>query len=330
MKPGSMIVPVFFRWLALALTVLIQPALAQNKQPQGGGGSPSLQSPAIQQARPTVEAPALPGVTDDGATKTHETVRAALGDSAYDEAQGRLVDQAIPVEDLVVLILERMADDAVADLEDMLDEMARSRDERAALRAKRHQERLDALELDRRRQRALEEKRNAARQAERDARNAARHAAREARENERDRLREARAAERHKRWVAREKARMEREARHEQRQSAREEAREARREAREQRRRKSHLAASLVSAVVDQFNAEGGPQPARVVSILEQIDSQVGSLTVPPPGSGSDKKNDKDAETLDRQLKSLQAIWAEFVAATGASSSGSVRCTKCD
>lgn len=322
MKPRSSIDLHFSAYLLAALMTIALPATAQKSQPQSGASNPAPSLPSGMSGRPSIDLQATPGAAGNTPALVPEGASAAFHEAAYEDARNRLVDQTIPIEDLVISMLERIEDEAAADLEDVLDEMAKNREERTALRAKRHHEHGEALELEQRRQKAMQDKRNAARHAARDARNESRHAAREAREARRDGLREARAAERHKRWVAREKARSERQALRRQHQAAR----EARREAREQQRRKSHLVASMISAMVDQFNAPEGPQPARIAIFLDQIDSQSAHLKPPPAETAEGTRKGEEFKALDRHFKSLREAWREFVETTDAG----VRCTTCE
>lgn len=319
-------------WLVLALLVAAHPAAAQHNKAQGGLESPaplpsSSPTPALSPlpARSAFDRPNLPSGADPAAKIPSEAIQ-ARGNAAYTAAQDRLVDQAIPIEDQVIGLLLRMADDAEADLEDILEEMAKTQEERAALRARKQQLHEQAQEAERHRRMEQQAQRKAAREARRDERNAAR----EAREERREALREARARERQMRREARENARNERAARRAQRQAARHEAREARRAALEQRQRKSHLVISLVTAVLDQFNAVEGPQAARVASILDQIDAQAAPLKPSLTGSDASEKEARDFATLSQQLQSLRQIWADFRTATSTSPPGGTPCTKCD
>lgn len=213
---------------------------------------------------------------------------------------------AMPVEDAIALLFMLIAADAHEDIEDLLEEMANSREERYALRNKYRQARHEARQHDRERR----EQRRAQRSQMRDD-------ARERREERREALREARER-------SREEARDRREKMREQRAALRKEQREARRKKREAlhtyyeaRARQGLLAASLVTSVVDQFNVPEGPQPRRVGILLDQIDAQAVKLKDPPPETGTDEKARRNDELLAAHLSELRDAWRKYLAATG-------------
>jgi chromosome segregation ATPase len=230
--------------------------------------------------------------------------------SALPATEGPEVEQlnlsTMSVEDAITLLFMLMAADAQEDLQDLLEEMANSREERDALRSKYRQARHEARQHDRERR----EQRRAQRSQMRDE-------ARERREERREALREARER-------SREEARDRREKLREQRAALRKEQREARRKKREAlhiyyeaRARQGLLAASLVTSVADQFNLPEGPQPRRVGILLDQIDAQTVKLKDPPPEARTDEKARRNDELLAAHLSELRDAWRKYLAATG-------------
>lgn len=243
-----------------------------------------------------------------------------------DMAQLSLIDSALPIEDQVLIILEQIEDAADADLENLLEEMATSRDEREALREKARQAHKREQELRHKRQQEAQEQREAAREAARTRRQLAlverqerREKLREQRRQMREQAHERRLQQREARKSQRERAREAREARQEQR--------ERRRQAYEERRRRSHLAAGMVGAIVDQYMAATGPQDARLRVMLEQLDEQIARLAPPPPKTRDDQGDTKNHETLKRNVAELKQVWEKYAAPAGAGASG--RCADC-
>jgi hypothetical protein len=276
------------RVLFLMLLALAPCALAQKGQNQPAVNIPNQPLSLPARTAPSIELPgdALPGTAGTGVDQLNL--------------------RTMPIEDAVVLMLALIAADAHEDLEDLLEDMARTREEREALRRKYRQARHEAREHDRERR----EQRRALRGQMRDE-------AREKREERREALREAREK-------AREEARDRREQMREKRAALRKEMREARRRRHEAlhvyyeaRARQSLLAASLVSSVMDQFNAPEGPQPRRVGILLDQVDAQAARLKDPPPEGVPGNKDKRNDDLLAAHLGELRSAWKEFVAATG-------------
>lgn len=246
-----------------------------------------------------------------------------------DIAQLSLIDSALPIEDQVLIVLEQIEDAAAADLENLLEEMAASRDEREALREKARQAHKQAQELWHKRQQEVREQREAAREAARTRRQLAlveRHERREKLKEQRRQMREQaherRLQQREARKSQRERSREVREARAEQRA----EQRERRRQAYEERRRRSHLAAGMVGAIVDQYMALAGPQEARLRIMLEQLDEQVAKLA-PPPKTQDEQASAKDYATLMRHVAELKQTWEKYAApADGSAPAGCADC----
>ncbi len=276
------------RLIYLMLLVLAPCALAQNVPKQPAANVPNLPLNLPARNAPAIDQPssALP------ATEGPEVAQLNLS--------------AMPIEDAVMMILMLISADAHEDLQDMLEEMANSREERDALRSKYRQARHEARQHDRERR----EQRRAQRSQMRDE-------AREKREERREALREARER-------SREEARDRREQLREQRAALRKEQREARRKRREAlhiyyeaRARQGLLAASLVTSMADQFNVPEGPQPRRVGILLDQIDAQAVKLKDPPPETRPDEKARRNDELLAAHLSELRGVWRKYLAATG-------------
>lgn len=247
-----------------------------------------------------------------------------------DIAQLALIDSALPIEDQVLIALEQIEDAAADDLENLLEEMAASRDEREALREKARQAHKQAQELWHKRQQEVREQREAAREAARTRRQLAlverqerREKLREQRRQMREQAHERRLQQREARKSQRERAREAREARAEQRA----EQRERRRQAYEERRRRSHLAAGMTGAIVDQYLSATGPQGARLRVMLEQLDEQIAKLAPPPPKTRDEQGAAKNFDTLKRHVAELKQAWEKYDAP--AEGSAPTRCADC-
>ena len=254
------------RFLYPMLLVLAPCALAQNvpNQPAANAPNPPLNLPA--RNAPAIDQPGGPLPAAEG------------------HAVERLNSSAMPIEDAISMVFMLVAADAQEDLQDLLEEMAASRQEREALRRKYRQARHEARQHDRERREALREARERSREEARDRR---------------EKLREQRAA-------------------------LRKEQREARRKKREvlriyyeARARQGHLAAGLVAGVADQFNGPDGPQPRRVGILLDQVEAQAVKLKDPPPGSKPDEKTRRNDELLAAHIGELRGVWRKYLAATG-------------
>lgn len=276
------------RSICLMLLALAPCALAQNVPNQPAANISNQPHILPAGSIPSIE---LPGEAKPGASGTEVDQLNLVG---------------IPIEDAVALIFALIADDAQEDLQDLLEEMANSSDEREALRRKYRQARHEARQHDRER-----------REQGRALRARMRDEAREAREERREALREARER-------AREEARDRRQQMREHRAGQRKERQEARRKQRETlhiyyeaRSRQGLLAAGLVKSVGDQFNAPDGPQPRRVDILLDQIEAQAVRLKDPPPGTLPDEKTRRGDELLAAHLSELRSAWRKYLAATG-------------
>ena len=292
--------------ISVLLLVCATGAIAQNNNPPINVQPPS--APPRSSFKLPDAGPPIPGKFPAG---PEQPISGADPLAEHDIAQLSLIDSALPIEDLILIALEQIEDAAAADLENLLEEMATSRDERDALRERAHQAHKQAQELWRKRQQEAQEQREAAREAARTRRQLAlverqerREKLREQRRQMREQAHERRLQQREARKSQRERAREAREARREQR--------ERRRQAYEERRRRSHLAAGMAGAIVDQYLSATGPQSARLRIMLEQLDEQIAKLA--PPPKTRDEGDMKKYDTLKRHVAELKQAWEKYAA----------------
>jgi hypothetical protein len=83
----------------------------------------------------------------------------------------------------------------------------------------------------------------------------------------------------------------------------------------------------MAGAIVDQYMSATGPQDARLRIMLEQLYEQVAKLAPPPPKTQDELSDNKNYETLKRNVEELKLAWDKYV--TSADGSAPTRCADC-